>query len=253
MAQDPYQGGVAADSDRRLTGTPAERSAREELRRRQETMVRVVLRPIGSPLALGFVALAAATLVVSGLQLGWVQPAEGRNVALILLGFVVPLQLLASVLGFLARDSLAGTAMGILSGSWLAVGLVLLTSPPGSTSDALGLFLLVAGTAMLLPATAALASKLVPALVLATTALRFLVTGLYQLTASSAWKAAAGLVGLLLAALAMYAAWAFELEDTAKRTVLPTLRRGKGADALHQGLLDQVAEVDHEAGVRQQL
>jgi succinate-acetate transporter protein len=112
---------------------------------------------------------------------------------------VVPLQLLASVLGFLARDSLAGTAMGILSGSWLAVGLVLLTSPPGSTSDALGLFLLVAGTAMLLPATAALATKLVPALVLATTALRFLVTGLYQLTASSAWKAAAGLVGLLLA------------------------------------------------------
>ncbi|MFL5880453.1 MAG: hypothetical protein ACJ782_10235, partial [Actinomycetota bacterium] len=62
-----------------------------------------------------------------------------------------------------------------------------------------------------------------------------------------------GLVGLLLAALAMYAAWAFELEDTAKRTVLPTLRRGKGAQALHQGLLDQVAEVDHEAGVRQQL
>src|SRR5829696_3990791 len=95
MAQDPYQGGVAADSDSRLTGTPAERSAREELRRRQETMVRVVLRPIGSPLALGFVALAAATLVVSGLQLRWVQPAEGGNVALILLGFVVPLQLLA--------------------------------------------------------------------------------------------------------------------------------------------------------------
>ena len=62
MAQDPYQGGVAADPDGRLTGTPAERSAREELRRRQETMVRVVLRPIGSPLALGFVALAAATL-----------------------------------------------------------------------------------------------------------------------------------------------------------------------------------------------
>jgi uncharacterized protein len=253
MAQDPYQGGVAADPDGRLTGTPAERTAREELRRRQETMVRVVLRPIGSPLALGFVALAAATLVVSGLQLGWVQPAEGRNVALILIGFVVPLQLLASVLGFLARDSLAGTAMGILSGSWLAIGLVLLTSPPGSTSDALGLFLLVVGTAMLLPATAAVAAKLVPAMVLATTALRFLVTGLYQLTASSGWKAAAGLVGLLLAALAMYAAWAFELEDTAKRTVLPTLRRGKGAQALHQGLLDQAAEIDHEAGVRQQL
>src|SRR5829696_6032108 len=137
MAQDPYQGGVAADPDSRLTGTPAGRSAREELRRRQETMVRVVLRPIGSPLALGFVALAAATFVVSGLQLGWVEAAEGRNVALILIGFVAPLQLLVSAHGFLARDSLAGTAMGILSGTWLTVGLVLLTSPPGSTSDAL--------------------------------------------------------------------------------------------------------------------
>ena len=236
-----------------MTGTPAERSAREELHRRQETMVRVVLRPIGSPLALGFVALAAATFVVSGLQLGWVEAAEGRNVALILIGFVAPLQLLVSVLGFLARDSLAGTAMGILSGTWLTVGLVLLTSPPGSTSDALGLFLLVAGTAMLLPATAAAASKLIPALVLATTALRFVVTGPHQLTASDGWKATAGLIGLLLAAVAMYAAWAFELEDAAKKTVLPTLRRGKGAQALHKGLLDQVADIDHEAGVRQQL
>ena len=80
---------------------------------------------------------------------------------------------------------MAGTALGILSGTWLAVGLVLLSSPPGSTSDALGLFLLVAGAAMLLPATAALASRLVPALVLATTALRFLVTGVYQLTSAT--------------------------------------------------------------------
>ena len=221
--------------------------------RSPETPIRVVLRPIGSPLALGFVALTVATFVVSGLQLGWVEPGEGRDVALILIGFVMPLQLLTSVFSFLARDSVAGTAMGILSGTWLAMGLVMLTSPPGSTSDALGLFLLVAGTAMLLPAAAALATRLVPALVLTTTALRFLLTGLYQLTAAGGWKAAAGLVGLLLAALAMYAAWAFELEDATKQTVLPTLRRGKGAEGLHKGLLDQVDEVDHEAGVRQQL
>jgi hypothetical protein len=31
---------------------------------------RIVLRPIGSPLPLGFLALAGATLLVSGLQLG---------------------------------------------------------------------------------------------------------------------------------------------------------------------------------------
>jgi uncharacterized protein len=35
--------------------------------------------------------------------------------------------------------------MGILAGTWLTTGLVQLTSPPGSTSDALGLLLLVDG------------------------------------------------------------------------------------------------------------
>ena len=44
-----------------------------------------------------------------------------------------------------------------------------------------------------------LASKLVPALVLATAGLRFLVTGLYQLTANEAWEDTAGVIGLILA------------------------------------------------------
>jgi uncharacterized protein len=68
---------------------------------------------------------------------------------------VFPLQLVASVFGFLARDVVAGTGMGILAGTWLAVGLILLTGEPGSTSDALGLFLLIAAVAMLVPASAA--------------------------------------------------------------------------------------------------
>ena len=43
-----------------------------------------MLRPIGHPLPLGFLGLAAATTVVSGLQLGWYPPTEGHNVALVL-------------------------------------------------------------------------------------------------------------------------------------------------------------------------
>ena len=35
---------------------------------------RVVLRPIANPLPLGFLALCAGTLLVSGLQLGWLAP-----------------------------------------------------------------------------------------------------------------------------------------------------------------------------------
>ena len=77
---------------------------------------RIVLRPIGNPLPLGFLALAGGTLMVSGLQLGWLEPALGQDVALILIGFVFPLQLLAAVFGFLGRDVVAGTGMGILGG-----------------------------------------------------------------------------------------------------------------------------------------
>jgi succinate-acetate transporter protein len=174
---------------------------------------RVVIRPVADPLPLGFLALAGGTLLVSGLQLGWLPAGQGQDVALVLLAFVFPLQLLASVFGFLSRDVVPATGMGLLSGIWLSIGLVTLTSPPGATSDALGLFLLLAAAAMLVPFAAALAGKPIPAAVLGTTALRFALTGLYQLTAGSGWKHAAGLVGLVLCAVAVLAALTLALTD----------------------------------------
>jgi succinate-acetate transporter protein len=212
-----------------------------------------VLRPIANPLPLGFLALAAATLLVSGLQLGWLKPSEGHAVALILVAFVFPLQLLSSIFGFLGRDVAAGTGMAVLAGSWLSMALVALMSPPGSTSDALGLFLMIAAVAMLVSASAAATGKLVPAAVLTTTALRFAATGAYQLTAGSSWKQVAGIVGLCLCALAVYAALAMALEDAARKTSLPLGRRGAGRAALTGGLSQQVESIEHEAGVREQL
>lgn len=64
-----------------------------------EGSTRVVLRPLGNPLPLGFLALAGGTFVVGGSQLGWLDAAEGADVALVLIAFVVPLQLMAAVLG----------------------------------------------------------------------------------------------------------------------------------------------------------
>jgi succinate-acetate transporter protein len=199
---------------------------------------RIMLRPLGNPLPLGFLALAGGTLLVAGLQLEWLQPTDGAQVGMILVAFVFPLQLVASVFGFLARDVVAGTGMGLLAGTWLSIGLITLTGQPGATSDALGLFLLLAAIAMLVPACAAATGKLVAAAVLATTALRFATTGLYQLTAADRWKTTAGIVGLALCALAVYAALAMALEDASRRTVLPLGRR---------------ADIDAEPGVREQL
>jgi succinate-acetate transporter protein len=186
---------------------------------------RVMLRPIASSLPLGFLALALATIPFTAVQLGWIPPTEGRVAALGAIAATVPLQLLASVFGFLGRDVVAATGMGVLAGTWGTVGLTTLTSPPGAVSKGLGMFLLTAGVCMLVPAAAATA-KLVPATVMGLAALRFLVTGAYELTGSAGWKATAGWVGLLLGLVAVYAAAALALESTAGRTVLPLGRRG---------------------------
>jgi succinate-acetate transporter protein len=215
---------------------------------------RVVLRPLASPLPLGFLGLAGASLVVAGLNLGWIDAGETPKVALVLIAFTVPLQFLASILGFLARDGVISTGMGLLSGIWFASALVLLASPPRATSEALGLFLLLGGTAMLVPASAAAPLKLVPAAVLGTAGVRFLVTGVYHLTESGAWEDAAGVVGLLLTPLAVYAAWAASLEDVHKRTILPLGRRGRARRAVERGLDEQMApNLAREPGVRHQL
>jgi succinate-acetate transporter protein len=202
---------------------------------------RIVLRPIANPLPLGFLALAGGTMVVSGLQLGWLEPTDGHDVALILLAFVVPLQLVTSVFGYLGRDVVTGTGMGLLSGIWLSVGLVMLGAEPGATSDALGLLLLVGAVAMTVPAVTASTAKLVPAAVLTGAALRFATTGVYELSASKTWEDVAGIVGLALCAIAVYAALALALEDARGKTVLPLGRRDVRRASMP------------EAGVREQL
>lgn len=218
-----------------------------------ERAARVVLRPIGNPLPLGFLALAAGTFVLAALQLGWIPVSESSDVAIVLIAFVFPLQLLASVLGYLGRDVVAGTGMGVLAGTWLTTGVVMATGTPGSTSDALGLLLLLSAAAMLVPAAAAAGGKLVATAVLTTTALRFATGGLYQLTASGLWQDVTGAVGLLLLALALYAAAAMALEDARRETLLPLGRRGAGRESLHGSFAEQLARLEREAGVREQL
>lgn len=213
---------------------------------------RVVLRPIGSPLPLGFLGLFVATLSFSALQLGWIPEAQGSTVALGALGLTVPVQLLAAVYGFLARDPVAGTGMGILAGTWAAVGLATLTSPPGATSPGLGIVLVASGVAMLVPAAGG-REKTVAATVMALSAVRFIVTGVAELSAVPAWMTVAGWTGLLLAAVSVYAAMAFELEGTDKRDVLPLWRRGAAASAIHDDEAEQLREVAREPGVRKQL
>lgn len=214
--------------------------------------VRVVVRPIATPLPLGFLALAVATLAFASLQLEWVAQDQGRTIALGVLVLTVPLQLLASVMGFLARDPVAATGMGILAGTWGAICLATITSPPGTKSAGLGIILLGSAGCLLIPAAAA-HSKLVLMLVILTSSVRYAVTGLSELDAGSAWTTTAGWVGVALAAISLYAALALELEGSQSRTVLPLGRNGAGRAALDGRLTDQTEQLSTEPGVRQQL
>ncbi|MDQ3862332.1 MAG: GPR1/FUN34/YaaH family transporter [Actinomycetota bacterium] len=214
---------------------------------------RIFLRPIASPLALGFLALGGATLLLSGSQLGWFAPRETFYVALALIAFGAPLQLLCCIFGFLARDPAAATGMGVLAASWLTIGLIKLNSTPAATSTVLGVFLVFAGLALLVPAIGAAFGKLVPAIVLLTAAARFFLTGLYQLSANPSLQYAAGVVGLVLLGVALYAALALEIEDAWRKTVLPVLRVGAGKTAVEGSVEDQIEGAGHEAGVREQL
>lgn len=212
----------------------------------------VALRPLASPLPLGFLALGVATTAFASLQLGWIATTEGHTIALAVLVLAVPLQLLAAIMGFLVRSPVAATSMGILSGTWAGLCLSTLTSPPGATSSGIGVILLCSSVCLLVPAVAA-RTKAVPAAVILLSAARFAVTGIAEATGDRGWLHAAGWVGVALTALSAYAALALELEGSERRTVLPVGRSAASRRALDGRLSDQVRSVATEPGVRREL
>jgi succinate-acetate transporter protein len=106
---------------------------------------------------------------------------------------------------------------------------------------------------MLIPAAGASLGKVIAAVVLATTAVRFVVTGVYQCSGSEPWETAAGAVGLVLCALALYTATAMLLEDVRRRSLLPVWRRGRGRASIEGDFSAQLDAIEREAGVREQL
>ena len=133
----------------------------------QALVVGPVSRRPAPPLPLGFLALAVGTLLLARLQLGWLAPTDGRPSRSRSVAFVAPLQFTASLMGFALGEVVPATAMAILAGTWATTAIVLLTSPEGSTSAALGtLLLLSAGALVVAAAMAATLGALLPAAVI---------------------------------------------------------------------------------------
>ena len=209
---------------------------------------RIFLRPVGSPLTIGMSGLTIASLVQSGLDLGWIGIGQTHTVGLILLSVPFFLQLIACLFSYLARDGATGATVGVLSASWLALGLVHLHSHPGARSGALALMLIAAGGTILLSAVAVGSNKPLPGLVFALAGSRFIVAGIYEL-GGGFWQNLGGVLGLAIVALASYCVLAFELEGQLHRPLLPTFRRGT-AGARPDDLVHQLSGISREPGVR---
>jgi uncharacterized protein len=128
------------------------------------------------------------------------------------------LQLVASVFSYLVRDGAIGACTGVLSTTWLAMGLLHITSP-GQTSDALGLLLLSAGGMLALSSIASTLDKRLPAVVFGLAAVRFGLAGIYELSSNGSWQDAAGVVGLVVCGVAAVGVLTLEIQGKRVRSV----------------------------------
>lgn len=219
-----------------------------------ESITRIMLRPVASGLPLGFLAFGTGTILLTALELQWVPTAQGSTLVVMVLAFVAPLELLAGVFAFLARDSGAATALSTLGAAWVATSLTVLRTPPGATSVSLGIFLLTLAAMMLVLSAGALRSKPLFGVLLQAGACRFVLTGLYQTAAGgTSLEQASGWIGLPLAVFSIYGALALLLEDGAQRTVLPLGRRGRARTSIEGDLGHQIEQAESEPGIRRQL
>lgn len=233
-------------SERSPAEPPGGRRFEPDLRR----MTRINLRPIASPMPLGFYAVGIASVMVGCFQLGVFEDGARRAVGLAILPAFV-LQLVVAVFALGARDALAATLMACFSGLWLASSLVLVVDPAGGT-HVLGVLNATFALFALMMASVA-GRKRALWLVLCTAVPRFAVAALANLTGVAWLGTLSGALGLLLAAVALYTAFALMLEDMRGEEVLPIGRSGPAHHAVEGDLTLQLRDLERQAGVRRTL
>jgi succinate-acetate transporter protein len=211
------------------------------------------VRPLGSALPLGFFAFGVGMFLLAAVGVHSIPTTDVKTTGVLLAAFVFPLELVATVIAFLARDTTGATTLGLFSGSWLAVGLVLVRAEPGATSRSFGFFLVYFGVLVVLLAIGAMLGKPLIGAILLLSALRAILAGVYELTGDKGWETAGGSLAFLISVLALYGGLAFLLEDVRGEPVLPVFRRGEARTAFEGGLAEQLARLDNEAGIRKQL
>jgi hypothetical protein len=215
--------------------------------------VRVFVRPYGSAVPLGFFAFGIGMFLYAAYDAEWIKATDAKTVGLIFVAFVGPLEALAAVIAFLARDTMAGVALGLFTGSWFLAGFATMHAQPGVLDAAQGYLLLGFTIAVLLLSVVAWLGQPLIAMLLTFAAARGACAAAYDLGAGKGWNHVAGWIALAIYCIAMYGGLAFLLEDAKGHAVLPIGRRGSSAEAIEGDLATQLSGLADEPGVRKHL
>lgn len=209
--------------------------------------VGVMLRPFASPLPLGFFSFGVGMALLAGLGLGWFSsPQEIRAAGVLMALFVFPLELLATIIALVTRDTGAATTLGLYTTSWLGLGLLNVLDPTQPTSRVIGVYLVAFAIVLLPLAATAVFGKVLLAVVLTVSIVRAALQGAYELGSPHWTDTANGITALVLLAMACYAGTAFLVEDVRKERTPLVPRRGAAA-------VQPTAHGVPEPGVREQL
>jgi succinate-acetate transporter protein len=215
--------------------------------------LRIVVRAYATALPLGFFSFGVGMLVVAGLGNGWLSAGDQHTAGILLAAFVFPLETIATVFAFLARDAFGATGLGMFSSSWLTLGLADLTGPPGATSRAVGLYLLGFSFMVGFLALAAFLGKPLIGVLLLLATVRGALGGAWEFGAPHSFEEASAWIAVALFAAAAYGGVAFLVEDLRGESLLPVFRRGTSHEAFEGDLTAQLRRIADEAGVRQTL
>ncbi len=155
-------------------------------------------------------------------------------------------------MAFLTRDGGGATSYAIFGSVWLAQGLGLWLHAPARSHTAAAFLMCVVVCLLLLTAVTLRGKPLLGAMLIVS-AVRTTGSAVLALSDQPLLSTMTGWIGLLLAALAFYSAFAFLEEDITGKLSSLTFRTGEAKAAMEGSLEEQVKLLEREAGVRKQL
>ena len=217
------------------------------------TQARIVLRPYASAIPLGAFAFGIGNVLYSAFLLHWIASSESLLLAVMLLAFVAPLELLPCVMAYLSRDTGGATAFGIFGAAWVVQGIQLLLPGANQPSVASGIFLASLALCLAILSVITFPGKPLIGSLLVVAVLRTVGAALMEFAFGHSIATISAILGLVLALFAFYSGVAF-LDEDVRQVISPlTFRTGAARAAMEGSLEEQIEPLSREAGIRKQL